>query len=31
MPSFVLIRLTAWPQCMNVTDRQDRTGETTVR
>ena len=28
MPSFVLIRRTVWPQCTNVTDRQDRTGQT---
>jgi len=29
MPSFVLIRLTVWPQCTNVTDRQtDRTDKT---
>jgi len=25
MPSFILIRQTAWPQHTNVTDRQDRT------
>ena len=25
MPSFILIRPTVWPQCTNVTDRQDRT------
>jgi len=24
VPSFVLIRPTVWPQCTNVTDRQDR-------
>jgi len=24
MPSFILIRPTVWPQCTNVTDRQDR-------
>ena len=24
MPSFILIRLTVWPRCTNVTDRQDR-------
>jgi len=29
MPSFVLIRPTVWPQCTNVTDRQDRTGQRT--
>jgi len=23
-PSFILIRPTVWPQCMNVTDRTDR-------
>jgi len=28
MPSFILIRPTVWPQCTNVTDRQDRTGQT---
>ena len=25
VPSFILIRPTVWPQCTNVTDRQDRT------
>jgi len=25
MPRFILIRPTVWPQCTNVTDRQDRT------
>ena len=24
MPSFILIHPTVWPQCTNVTDRQDR-------
>jgi len=24
MASFILIRLTVWPECTNVTDRQDR-------
>jgi len=24
MPSFILIRPTVWPQCTNITDRQDR-------
>jgi len=28
MPSFILIRPTVWPQCTNVTDRQDRTDRT---
>jgi len=27
MPSFILIHPTVWPQCTNVTDRQDRTGQ----
>jgi len=26
--SFILIRRTVWPQYTNVTDRQDRTGQT---
>ena len=29
MPSFILIRPTVWPQCTNVTDRQDRTDRET--
>jgi len=28
MPSFILIYPTVWPQYINVTDRQDRTGQT---
>jgi len=28
MPGFILIRQTVWPQYTNVTDRQDRTGQT---
>ena len=28
MPIFVLIRRTVWPQCRNVTDRQDRQDRT---
>jgi len=28
MPSFILIRPTVWPQCTNVTDRQDRQNRT---
>jgi len=28
MPSFILIHQTVWPQYTNVTDRQDRTGQT---
>jgi len=31
MPSFILIRPTVWPQYANVTDRTNRTGQTTVR
>ena len=31
MPSFILIRPTVWPQCTNVTDRQDRHTEHTDR
>jgi len=27
MPSFILIHPTVWPQCTNVIDRQDRTGQ----
>ena len=30
-PSRILIHPTVWPQYSNVTDRQDRTGQTTVR
>ena len=30
-PSFILIRPTVWPQCTNVTDRQDRTERQTDR
>ena len=28
MPSFILIHPTVWPQYTNVTDGQDRTGQT---
>jgi len=28
MPSFILIRPTVWPECTNVTDRQDRQDRT---
>jgi len=28
VPSFILIHLTVWPQCTNVTDMTDRTGQT---
>jgi len=28
MPSFILIRPTVWPQCTNVTDRTEQTGQT---
>jgi len=31
MPTFVLTCQKVWPQYTNVTDRQDRTGQTTVR
>ena len=31
VPSFILIRLTVWPQCTNVADRQDRTDRTGQR
>ena len=30
MPSFTLVRPTVWPQCTNVTDRTDKTVQTTV-
>jgi len=30
VPSFILIHPTIWPQYTNVTDRQDRTGQTGV-
>jgi len=31
MPSFILISPTVWPQCTNVTDRQNRQDRTTVQ
>jgi len=31
VPSFILIHPTVWPQYTNVTDRQDRTGQTDIQ